>query len=616
MEEIREMFEKLGIDYSLWIHGIDKGDFENRESIARSIMETGLNIPGNYSSILSTAVSAGRIGYEAYQSDVSDYRLGYGEACNVVVAAPIFIENSSGDKIYLGSPDKNMHNTGQTREALTVLDAICGRLRQIPPEFIYGYYDEVTGQITPNDKHYSKLHLEERDSLFAKLQEGLNRAGFMANDVNEAMVSGNKDFFEKAITYAQKMNVEISQMISLASKKFDEHSAMISATREQQKEHSDRTEEPAEEVTQEETLNADITVIEQQEALGGRVDQYRKTIPTGLFATRRALEKGKQEMMEALEDFSLDDISNISSVNAYKIEKVAALQKRLPEEFKADRLLEARLGQKLEERMQFKGRRIITAKEVEERRDIFSSFDTTVAAFVFEGGRDVVTRFRPLIQQMNRAGMTVNLGRTILGAGDKIVERMAEIERTEGRGSAAWKLLIDPVLRMYDISKDLGGEKWNQQEYEAFEDKLVSLGLIEIAKDDKQQETRIGVVRKDSRPDRADSQAKVQLRQGILREAEIQYVNTGMTPIGFKLDNEGNVVEETQIERMRRETIQQQNMARERAKYEQRIQERQQVQIGINGQPSYNEAKAQQAQQQIQQQQREQNRKRQGMEIE
>ena len=63
---------------------------------------------------------------------------------------------------------------------------------------------------------------------------------------------------------------------------------------------------------------------------------------------------------------------------------------------------------------------------------------------------------------------------------------MAEIERTEGRGSKAWKLMLEPVLHMYDISKDLGGEKWNPQEHKAFEDKLVRLGteldeVVEIA---------------------------------------------------------------------------------------------------------------------------------------
>lgn len=603
MEEIREMIEKLGPEYSLWIHGIDKGELGNRESIARMIMETGLNIPGNYSSILSTAVAAGRVGYDAIQEDIENYHIDNGETCNVVVAAPIFIESSTGEKIYLGSPDRNMQNKAQTREPQIVLDEICGKLGKIPSEFIYGYYDEISGQITPNEGHFSKLPIAERDQLFDKLTEALNKT-IAAKDINEKMLSGNKSALEAQIDWVTGRGLPVRKIVEVALRNFDQHYAMIDVSNDLKRE----------------TINNGIKVsatIEQEEDLGRRFAEYEKSVPSRIFATRRALEKSKQEMMDVLDGFLLDDIDNVSNVNVHQIERVVAIQKRLPDEFKADRLLEERLGQKLEERMKFSGRRIITPQEIEERKELSSSFDATVAAFVFEGGRDVVSRFRPLIQKMSRAGIPVNLGRTVLGAGDKIVERMAEIERTEGRGSKAWKLMLEPVLHMYDISKDLGGEKWNPQEHKAFEDKLVRLGLIEIAKEDRQVETETKVERKDGRSDRADSQTRVQLRQGLIREAEVQYVNTGMTPIGFKLDNEGNVVEETQIERMRRETQMQQNLARERAKYEQRNQERQQIQIGINGQPISNEAKIQQqARQQIQQQQREQRRRQQGMEIE
>lgn len=350
MEEIREMFEKLGVDYSLWIHGIDKGDLENRENIARSIMETGLNIPGNYPSILSTAVAAGRLGYDAFQTDIENYQIDNGERCNVVVAAPIFIENSTGERIYLGSPDRNMNNKAQTREPQIVLDEICGRLGKVPPEFIYGYYDEKTGQVTPNERHYTQISLEERDSLFDRLKEALDRT-IVAKDVSDKILAGDKSALEVQTEFARSKGLRVHGMVETALKKFEEHRAILTGEMEVRASAEIWGVTPLPEI---EEVTPEMLQNQRTEALINKVMTFKESVPMsgGFFGSsvdESALAENRSSIEESLSQFSLEDVRGISMTSVPMIKQGLKVIEKLPDDAKPDRIIEGDLEQLMQQ---------------------------------------------------------------------------------------------------------------------------------------------------------------------------------------------------------------------------------------------------------------------------
>ena len=157
-------------------------------------MEQGLNLNNGSRTVLSTSVSLGTTenAYETTQQ-IEEYQFGYGEKMNVIIAAPICVENAQGEKIFLGYPERNIDRSGQEYEEHCILDRICSQRKRIPPEFILGYCGENTDGshfFVKNSRHYSQISEQERESLYEELSSNMDE---VSQDINSLIATGNTD---------------------------------------------------------------------------------------------------------------------------------------------------------------------------------------------------------------------------------------------------------------------------------------------------------------------------------------------------------------------------------------------------------------------------------------
>lgn len=178
--------------YGVGIHGIDKGSREEKQGIADSISNEGLNINNNSKTILSTSISLGtNEDMQRISREISGYQFGNGTKANVIIAVPLYIQNKSGETIFLGFPDQNKRTAGQQYDEHCILDRICSRMKKIPPQFILGYYCENqdgSESFIKNEQHYSNLALEDREALFTEISSNMDD---ISRNYNELIASGN-----------------------------------------------------------------------------------------------------------------------------------------------------------------------------------------------------------------------------------------------------------------------------------------------------------------------------------------------------------------------------------------------------------------------------------------
>ena len=179
-------------EYGIGIHGIDKGSREEKQSIAESISNEGLNINNNNKTILSTSISLGtNEDMQRISQEINGYKFGNGAKANVIIAVPLYIQNQDGEKIFLGFPDENKRTAGQQYDEHCILDRICSKMKKIPPQFILVYYFEnqdETENFIRNGQHYSSLTQEDRENLFAELSSNMDD---ISKNYNELIASGN-----------------------------------------------------------------------------------------------------------------------------------------------------------------------------------------------------------------------------------------------------------------------------------------------------------------------------------------------------------------------------------------------------------------------------------------
>lgn len=211
-------------EYGVGIHGIDKGSREEKQGIADSIINEGLNINNNSKTILSTSISLGtNEDMQRISEEISGYQFCNGTKANIIIAAPLYIQNESGETIFLGFPEQNKITAGQQYDEHCILDRICSKMKKIPPQFILGYYCENqdgSESFIKNDQHYSNLSIEDREDLFTEISSNMDD---ISRNYNELIASGNigqlsqikekmqqlgwnSSLIDNALTLAQKYN--------------------------------------------------------------------------------------------------------------------------------------------------------------------------------------------------------------------------------------------------------------------------------------------------------------------------------------------------------------------------------------------------------------------------
>lgn len=209
-------------EYGIGIHGIDRGNIEEKQGLADIISDEGLKINNNSKTILSTSISLGtNEDVQRISREISEYKFGNGAKVSIIIAVPLYIQNKDEEKIFLGFPDKNKKTSGQQYEEHCILDRICSKMKIIPPQFILGYYLENpdgTNCFIRNELHYSNLSLEDRESFFTELASNMDD---VLKSYNEMITNGNIEKLEQIKISIQKKGFNVSfinNLLTLAKK--------------------------------------------------------------------------------------------------------------------------------------------------------------------------------------------------------------------------------------------------------------------------------------------------------------------------------------------------------------------------------------------------------------
>ena len=162
--------------YGIGIHGIYDGD---KLAKAKNILNSGLNLTNNAKSILSNIISLGINDLDFNYEVLKNYQYGYGMKVNIIIAVPLYIENSKEEKIYLGFPKENYSTRGNQYLESCLLDRICSNLKQIPKEFILGYM--VDNEFISNNYFYDNLNEENKNLFFEKIKEQMDDITLIIN---------------------------------------------------------------------------------------------------------------------------------------------------------------------------------------------------------------------------------------------------------------------------------------------------------------------------------------------------------------------------------------------------------------------------------------------------
>lgn len=555
---IDELIKNLE-ECNIAIHGIHNGSLEEKISIAKLIVGNGLNLSNNWKTILSSAVSMGNSGNINLEKDIKDYQYGYGEKCNVVIRVPSIITNSNGEKIYLGFPSYNKTTVAQQYSSTCVLDQVCSSFGKVPSEFIYGYYTGGnTIEVNPN--YYDELPQKQKDALFINIKSSMS---YFSKLISECVINGNKERLEEL------------------KHSFEERGVHEPAIDNALKELNDRTNSIDKRDSKEVDISPDISVVTKVSSFLSKLPVKRRLF--GKEIDEKALLADNTILKDFYDALSIQDIQGIDNSNVNLMTKAFNLVNRLPASLKPDRLIEDKLKERLGTQQE-KRRVILTDKHINDKAELSADFDKCVAAYLLNGGTDMFGRFHTLIRDMNKKGIHTNVGESILKLGNAFATKMEGLQNSSERNSKAWAFILPHILQVYTVSKNIGNELYNAEEHKKFEERLVNLGLIELEKENSTVNAKVKrkVDISSNSPYKSSSKQPVMLEHEQVKLAICQYINTGMLPNGYKLNDSGEIIKETQLDEMRRKAHQEY----ERKKtLEAERKERNRILIGVNGQP-------------------------------
>jgi hypothetical protein len=168
-DKLLDYVRTLDIDgYGIAIHGVRYNEGENQIDICNKICQTGLILGHCYGSINGNAIGVGKLSFDDDKIDkeLQNYAWSIPQV-NVIIAYPSVIENSKGEKLYLGFTPNPKHGYDQDTMC-SFMDVLCSSLGYIPKEFILGYYVD-------KDNKYGKIYEGEHIDYEFTLSEHFNK---------------------------------------------------------------------------------------------------------------------------------------------------------------------------------------------------------------------------------------------------------------------------------------------------------------------------------------------------------------------------------------------------------------------------------------------------------
>ncbi len=190
-----------------------------------------------------------------------------------------------------------------------------------------------------------------------------------------------------------------------------------------------------------------------------------------------------------------------------------------------------------------KTRTILLPSIVERNSNVSENYDKMVAYYMLMGGDKPIERFSKTEMQMKKYGVSPNIGSSIMKYGDELTTKLEELAMNNSKNSKEWEQFKNQVLHSYGVAEKIGNRNVNPEEHKEWEERLIRLGILE-RKLEKQDEQKIAFENslKVDVKDKDKNNSKVLLDKARLEKARQEYIRTGMVPIGFKKNEEGQIV--------------------------------------------------------------------------
>lgn len=132
--------------------------------------------------------------------------------------------------------------------------------------------------------------------------------------------------------------------------------------------------------------------------------------------------------------------------------------------------------------------------------------------------------------------------------GSEITTKLEELSTSKTKSPKEWEFFKEQVLHSFIIAEKIGNRNVNLEEHTKWEERLIRLGILErkIEKGEEQKQTfresiKCDVTNTNVNRDKDEDREKVALETALLKNAEQQYINTGMIPLGYKKDENGKI---------------------------------------------------------------------------
>lgn len=149
----------------------------------------------------------------------------------------------------------------------------------------------------------------------------------------------------------------------------------------------------------------------------------------------------------------------------------------------------------------------------------------------------------------------------VMKYGDEITTKLEELAMSKMKSPKEWEFLKGQVLHSFMVAEKIGNRRVNVEEHSNWEERLIRLGILERKIENSKEKEQVF---KESlkcdvtgnNPDKDEVRGKVALENALLKQAEQQYISTGMVPLGFKKDENGKIVRNLpKIETTRRDKL-------------------------------------------------------------
>lgn len=193
-------------------------------------------------------------------------------------------------------------------------------------------------------------------------------------------------------------------------------------------------------------------------------------------------------------------------------------------------------------------RKILIPSIMEEVSSLVQDYDKMVAYYLAMGGDNPIERFSKVGMSMKQYGVSTDIGISIMKYGNELTRKLEELAMAKSKSPKEWECFKAQVLHGFFVAEKIGNRNVNPEEHTQWEERLIRLGILD-RKLDKGEENKVpfnervrNMANNPNSIDDNSSDSRVKTERALLENAKQIYKKTGMIPIGYKKNEQGEIV--------------------------------------------------------------------------